>query len=162
MRLSEQEVAFCCYFAESGDVRGAAMAAGFSAGDAFLAGCGVLRASGAGRLIKRQRTLLFGKGSENEDVKMALRRLIFCGSGSLTTTEETAQVSGFDLFGAVELKQGKGALEVKLVNKLAAIEQLYTLETAACTKERSTGFFEALNSTKADVTTTEGGDSDGL
>lgn len=146
MQLSGQERDFCCYFAESGDVRAAAVAAGFKAADAFLSGCGVLQNPTAARLIKRQRGLLFGK--DGEDVKMALRRLIFSCGGRLVADEEAARVAELDLFGAVEVKQGKGALEVKLVNKLSAIEQLYTLETAAVAKSKAANFFEALGAAK--------------
>ena len=115
--LKQKRKKFCCSYVLLGNVREAAISAGFPADTALMDGVECLESADCKRLISKLRLLLADSGS----VISGLKRLAF-GSCSdavyLVFADELPPaevISGLDLFNVSEIKRVKGGgVEVKL------------------------------------------------
>ena len=141
--------AFCCYYAVLGNAAEAALKAGFSSKSALSEGLKALNSVCCRRKISRYRDAL----SDSGNVMAGLKRLAF-GSCTdavrLVFAEELPPpdvISELDLFNVSEIKRDKnGGVEVKLFDRLKALEKLYELETAFSDRSKADDLMSALTS----------------
>ena len=145
--LKREEKLFCYHFAETGDISLSAEKAGFSQDEAFEKGCGILAKSQARKLITKQRGFI--SGNSIDDIKTALRRIIFGTNNDavMTVFSDTGDIKSYDLFSVSEIKKvdGKGT-EIKLISKIEALKLLYEIEKNGFEKNKAESFISALSS----------------
>ena len=138
---------FCCNYVTLGSVEEAAVRAGFPREAALSEGIELLRTEECRQLISQLRGLLSDSGT----VAAGLKRLAF-GSCTdavyLVFADELppAEVIGrLDLFNVSEIKRVKGGgVEVKLFDRLKALEKLFELETAFNDRGKAESLIKAL------------------
>ena len=146
-KLERAQEEFCFRYALLGDVEEAAVQSGFDRSAALQDGIRCLKMRSCQRRIKLLRSQL----SENCCVMTGLRRLAF-GSAKdaalLAFSEElpdSAQLDRLDLFNVSEIKRDKGGgVEIKLFDRLKALEKLYELESALADRDRAEKVMGAL------------------
>jgi len=138
---------FCCWYAALGCAEEAALRAGFPRETALAKGLSLLSESECRRRISDYRKAL----SEGGSVMSGLRRLAFgsCADAvSLVFADELPSpgaVKGLDLFCVSEIKRDKnGGVEIKLFDRLKALEKLYELERMDSEGDTARSLIEAL------------------
>ncbi|MBR1822914.1 MAG: terminase small subunit [Ruminococcus sp.] len=139
--------AFCCYYAVLGNAAEAAVRAGFDRENALAEGIECLGSAACRRKIARLREMLTDTGN----VAAGLKRLAF-GSCSdavyLVFADELPPpevIERLDLFNVSEIKRVKGGgVEVKLFDRLKALEKLFELENAFADRNRAADLISAL------------------
>lgn len=135
--LSRNKHAFCCWYLALGNVREAAVRAGCPPDTAEAEGLRMLRTPACRTLLKRLsdaqplplRYLVtaglarLAFGAANDAVRLAF---------SESLTDET--ISGLDLFHVTSIKHDRNGFEIKLADRLAAMQQLL-----ACAEESDSG-----------------------
>lgn len=142
-----QRDAFCCHYVILGNVAEAAVKAGFDKENALAEGIQCLRSASCRKTIADLRELLADSGS----VAAGLKRLAF-GSCSdavyLVFSDELPPpgvIEKLDLFNVSEIKRVKGGgVEVKLFDRLKALEKLFELESAFSDRDKAAGLIRAL------------------
>lgn len=145
--IKQKRKKFCCSYVLLGNVREAAISAGFSADTALMDGVECLESADCKRLISKLRLLLADSGS----VISGLKRLAF-GSCSdavyLVFADELPPaevISGLDLFNVSEIKRVKGGgVEVKLFDRQKALEKLFEFENTCSDKGCAESLIAAL------------------
>ncbi len=145
--LKQKRKKFCCSYVLLGNVREAAISAGFPADTALMDGVECLESADCKRLISKLRLLLADSGS----VISGLKRLAF-GSCSdavyLVFADELPPaevISGLDLFNVSEIKRVKGGgVEVKLFDRQKALEKLFEFENTCSDKGCAESLIAAL------------------
>lgn len=142
-----QRDAFCCHYAVLGNAAEAAVKAGFDKEDALAEGIRCLRSAGCRKVIADLRELLNDSGS----VAAGLKRLAFgnCSDAVyLVFAEELPPqevIKRLDLFNVSEIKRVKGGgVEVKLFDRLKALEKLFELENSFSDRDKAAGLMRAL------------------
>ena len=138
---------FCCSYAVLGSVEEAAVRAGIPRESALDEGIELLKTEECQQLITQLRELLTDSGS----VISGLKRLAF-GSCTdavyLVFADELPQadiISKLDLFNVSEIKRVKGGgVEVKLFDRMKALEKLFELENAFSDREKAESLIKAL------------------
>lgn len=144
---STQLDAFCCFYVMLGNVSEAAVKAGFPRERALVSGIRCLSRPQCRKRIEELRNAL----ADRRAVISGLKRLAF-GSCSdavyLVFAEELPPpdvLSSLDLFNVSEIKRVKGGgVEVKLFDRLRAIEKLSELENTLSDAESAAGLIRAL------------------
>lgn len=145
--IKQKRKKFCCSYVLLGNVREAAISAGFPADTALMDGVECLESAECKRLISKLRLLLADSGS----VISGLKRLAF-GSCSdavyLVFADELPPaevISGLDLFNVSEIKRVKGGgVEVKLFDRQKALEKLFEFENTCSDKGCAESLIAAL------------------
>ncbi len=145
--IKQKRKKFCCSYVLLGNVREAAISAGFPADTALMDGVECLESADCKRLISKLRLLLADSGS----VISGLKRLAF-GSCSdavyLVFADELPPaevISGLDLFNVSEIKRVKGGgVEVKLFDRQKALEKLFEFENTCSDKGCAESLIAAL------------------
>lgn len=145
--IKQKRKKFCCSYVLLGNVREAAISAGFPADTARMDGVECLESADCKRLISKLRLLLADSGS----VISGLKRLAF-GSCSdavyLVFADELPPaevISGLDLFNVSEIKRVKGGeVEVKLFDRQKALEKLFEFENTCSDKGCAESLIAAL------------------
>ncbi|MDR0883688.1 MAG: terminase small subunit [Oscillospiraceae bacterium] len=160
--MTQAETVFCRLFAESRDLRSAAVKAGIDS-DAHSGGVPLPPESAGYALLARAdirreitRWEKFRQAQQSE-LLAGVRRLAF---GSVTDavrlvlgTEvpSAAEIERMDLFNVSEIKRPReGALEIKFFDRLKALELLSTLRTADDAGALS-GFLKAMTASAKEV-----------
>ncbi|WP_303838073.1 terminase small subunit [Ruminococcus flavefaciens] len=138
---------FCCNYVVLGSAEEAAVRAGFPRETALSKGIELLKTEECRQLIAQLREVLTDSGS----VAAGLKRLAF-GSCTdavyLVFADELppAEVIGkLDLFNVSEIKRVKGGgVEVKLFDRMKALEKLFELENAFNDRGRAESLIKAL------------------
>ena len=138
---------FCCNYVVLGSAEEAAVRAGFPRETALSEGLELLKTEECRQLIAQLREVLTDSGS----VAAGLKRLAF-GSCTdavyLVFADELppAEVIGkLDLFNVSEIKRVKGGgVEVKLFDRMKALEKLFELENAFNDRGRAESLIKAL------------------
>ena len=138
---------FCCNYVVLGSAEEAAVRAGFPREAALSEGIELLKTEECRQLIAQLREVLTDSGS----VAAGLKRLAF-GSCTdavyLVFADELppAEVIGkLDLFNVSEIKRVKGGgVEVKLFDRMKALEKLFELENAFNDRGRAESLIKAL------------------
>lgn len=141
--------AFCCYYVMLGNVAEAAAKAGFDRDNALAEGIRCLKSAYCKKAIAGMRELL----SDSRSVAAGLKRLAF-GSCSdavyLVFADELPPpevIERLDLFNVSEIKRVKGGgVEVKLFDRMKALEKLFELENAFSDKDKAANLIQALTS----------------
>lgn len=140
---------FCYLYVTLGDPEEAAVRAGFDRENALGEAMKCLRSRFCRRIIAELRELTGDTGS----VISGLRRLAFgsCNDAvQLAFSDElpSADVLGrLDLFNVSEIKRVRGGgVEVKVFDRIKALEKLYELETAFADLGRAEALINALTS----------------
>lgn len=139
---------FCCNYVTLGSVEEAAVRAGVPREEALSVGIELLKTEECRQLISQLRELLSDSGS----VAAGLKRLAF-GSCTdavyLVFADELppAEIIGkLDLFNVSELKRVKGGgVELKLFDRMKALEKLFELENAFSDREKAENLIRALS-----------------
>ncbi len=139
--------AFCSYYALLGDVTEAAVRAGFPKETALADGAACLASRPCREKIESMREAL----ADPDIVSAGLRRLAF---GSCTDAvylvfcdelPPPSVIEGLDLYNVSEIKRVKGGgVEVKLFDRLKALEKLFELGTAFSERNKAESLLEAL------------------
>lgn len=139
--------AFCAYYAMLGDVTEAAVRAGIPKEAALEKGAAYL----SGRACKRRIGTLREALADPDIISAGLRRLAF---GSCTDAvylvfcdelPPPSVIEGLDLFNVSEIKRVKGGgVEVKLFDRLKALEKLFELGSASSDRSKAESLLEAL------------------
>ena len=138
---------FCCNYVMLGNAGEAAVRAGCPRETALSEGIELLKTEECRSLISQLRELLDDSGS----VAAGLKRLAF-GSCSdavyLVFADELPPpevIGKLDLFNVSEIKRVKGGgVEVKLFDRLKALEKLFELENAFTDRSRAEDLIKAL------------------
>lgn len=138
---------FCCYYVTMGNAAEAAVKAGFDRENALAEGIRCLKSKACRNTISSLRELLSDSGT----VAAGLKRLAF-GSCSdavyLVFADELPPpdvIEKLDLFNVSELKRVKGGgVEVKLFDRMKALEKLFELENTFSEKNKAEGLIRAL------------------
>ena len=147
--LTAKHRAFCLYYLKLGNIREAAVKAGYFPPTAFIDGIRLLAKPEVRAYIERLgRTL----GSmRTELVKQGLERLAFGEANdavALACTEEPPsreELGRMDLFAVSEIKRVKGGgMEIKLFDRQKALERLWELENTMQTSQTAERFYAAL------------------
>ena len=145
----KQKEDFCCYYALLGSVEEAAAKAGLPKESALSDGLNCLRSPVCRKRITELRELLSGSG----EVIAGLKRLAFgsCKDAAVLAFSDelpTPEVIGqLDLFNVSEIKRVKGGgVEVKLFDRLKALEKLFELENSFSDRSKASGLIAALMS----------------
>lgn len=140
--------AFCCYYAVLGNIEESAVKAGFPYENALLNGIECLKSSACRKKIAEIKNIL----SENTSVTAGLNRLAFgnCKDAVILAFAEELPpshvIENLDLFNVSEIKRVKGGgVEVKLFDRLKALEKLYELENAFDNKDKADRLINALS-----------------
>jgi hypothetical protein len=138
---------FCCNYVTLGSVEEAAVRAGFPRETALSEGIELMKTEECRQLISKLRQLLSDSGT----VAAGLKRLAF---GSCTDAvylvfadelPPAEVIGGLDLFNVSEIKRVKGGgVEVKLFDRLKALEKLFELENAFSDRDRAESLIKAL------------------
>lgn len=138
---------FCCNYVTLGSAEEAALKAGFPRENALTAGI---------ELLKRkecQDTIAFIRGilSDSGSVISGLKRLAF---GSCTDAvylvfadelPPAEAIEKLDLFNVSEIKRVKGGgVEVKLFDRMKALEKLFELESTCADREKAADLIKAM------------------
>ncbi len=145
----EREVSFCQLYAYLGNVREAAVRAGYPVQTAVTSALNVLRKRKYRRLIAETREIL--AEDEQTSVLCSLRRLAFgdvTDAVQLLCSEEPVTVeviSGLDLINVSEVKRVKGGgIEVKFFDRQKAMEKLIEYSGEADRRSVAKNLLEAL------------------
>ena len=138
---------FCCNYVILGSVEEAAVRAGFPRESALSQGIELLKSTECRQLIAQLRQIL----SDSSTVAAGLKRLAF-GSCTdavyLVFAEELPPaevIEKLDLFNVSEIKRVKGGgVEVKLFDRLKALEKLFELENAFSDRDKAESLIRAL------------------
>ncbi|MCR5707513.1 MAG: terminase small subunit [Ruminococcus sp.] len=140
---------FCCLYAALGDPEEAAVRAGFQREEALGAALRLLKSRSCRRRIKEHRELLADEGS----VMAGLRRLAFgsCNDAvKLAFADELPpqeELDRLDLYNVAEIKRVRGGgVEVKVFDRIKALEKLCELERAMSDAENAEALIRALTS----------------
>ncbi len=138
---------FCSCYAVLGDAEEAAVRAGYSKSNALAAAFECLGDRSCQQLISELKKLL----SNGDTVKTGLRRLAFgsCRDAvKLAFSEEMPSeklLDSLDLFNVSEIKRVKGGgVEIKLFDRLKALEKLCELENDSGSRDMAAGLMAAL------------------
>lgn len=145
--LKQKRKAFCCNYVLLGNIREAAIQAGFDRDSALLDGIACLQSAECKKLISQLRNTL----SDSSGVIAGLKRLAF-GSCTdavyLVFADELPPpevISGLDLFNVSEIKRVKGGgVEVKLFDRQRAIEKLFEFENSSSERGTAESLINAL------------------
>ncbi len=147
--LRTKRNAFCCYYTLLGNAEEAALKAGFDKENALAEAVKCLRSEHCRKNIASLRKNL----SDSGNVTAALRRLAFGSCSdviSLAFADELPShdiLSRLDLFNVSEIKRDKsGRIEIKLFDRLKALEKLYELENAFSDRDKAADLLRALSS----------------
>ncbi|MBR5683972.1 MAG: terminase small subunit [Ruminococcus sp.] len=140
--------AFCCNYVILGNAEEAAVRAGFPRETALSGSIELMKTEECRQLISQLRQLLSDGGS----VAAGLKRLAF-GSCSdavyLVFADELPPpdvIGRLDLFNVSEIKRVKGGgVEVKLFDRLKALEKLFELENAFSDRSKAESLIKALS-----------------
>ena len=160
--LKQKRKKFCCSYVLLGNVREAAISAGFPADTALMDGVECLESADCKRLISKLRLLLADSGS----VISGLKRLAFGSCSEIGRVHEINSIgscsdavylvfadelppaeviSGLDLFNVSEIKRVKGGgVEVKLFDRQKALEKLFEFENTCSDKGCAESLIAAL------------------
>lgn len=145
--IDQRRKLFCCYYVMLGNPEEAAVRAGCPRASAVTEAVNFLKNPQCRKAISELRTLF----SDTSSVKAGLRRLAFgsCKDAAVLAFAEELPppnvIDTLDLFNVSEIKRIKGGgVEVKLFDRLKALEKLYELETALDSKNMAAGLLEAL------------------
>lgn len=147
--LKAKRNAFCCYYVMLGNVIEAAERAGFDRKNALAEGVKCLRSAECRRTIAGLREVL----NDGSNVSAGLKRLAF-GSCTdavyLVFADELPppdMIEKLDLFNVSEIKRVKGGgVEVKLFDRLKALEKLFELESTCSDRNKAADLIAALTS----------------
>lgn len=146
-KLSHEKQLFCCLYVTLGNVYEAAVKAGFGRDTALAEGIACLRDKSCQHLISELDSLINGDST----VISGLKRLVFgsCADAvTLAFSDElpSSQVMDkLDLFNVSEIKRVKGGgVEIKLFDKLKALEKLYEIENTLNNYGKTDILIEAL------------------
>jgi len=138
---------FCCYYALLGNAEEAAAKAGFPGESALREGIGCLRSAGCRRKIAELRELM----TSGSEVITGLKRLAFgsCKDAAVLAFADELPppevIGRLDLFNVSEIKRVKGGgVEVKLFDRLKALEKLFELENTFSDRDKAAGLMNAL------------------
>ena len=139
--------AFCCYYVMLGNVAEAAEKAGFGKENALAEGVKCLKSAECRRTIAGLRDIL----SDSGNVAAGLKRLAFgnCKDAVyLVFADELPPpdvIERLDLFNVSEIKRVKGGgVEVRLFDRLKALEKLAELENSCSDRNKAAGLIAAL------------------
>jgi phage terminase small subunit len=139
--------AFCCNYVILGSAEEAAARAGFPRESALTEGIELLKTEECRQLIAQLREVLSDSGS----VAAGLKRLAFgsCSDAVYLVFADELPPAGviekLDLFNVSEIKRVKGGgVEVKLFDRLKALEKLFELETAFNDRGKAESLIRAL------------------
>lgn len=146
--LDNKKKLFCCYFVKYGNIREAAVKAGFPPDTAMLDGIECLRSSSCQKLISK----LYSTLTCNVNGIMAgLERLAFGNSNDavfLAFSDELPHpdiISDLDLFNVSEIKKVKGGgVEIKLFDRLKALEKMFEFVNSCDSSNSADAFINAL------------------
>lgn len=139
--------AFCCWYVMLGNAAEAAEKAGFPKENALSEAVKCLRSQECRKTISSLRELL----SDSGNVAAGLKRLAFgkCTDAVyLVFADELpppSVIEGLDLFNVSEIKRVKGGgVEVKLFDRLKALEKLFELENTCSDHDKAADLIRAL------------------
>ena len=145
--LKSQRDSFCCWYVLLGNAFEAAERAGFPKENALAEAVKCLRSQECRKTISSLRELL----SDSGNVTAGLKRLAF---GSCTDAvylvfadelPPPSVIEGLDLFNVSEIKRVKGGgVEVKLFDRLKALEKLFELENSFTDRDKAAELIMAL------------------
>lgn len=154
--LKAKRNAFCGYYVMLGNVAEAAERAGFGRENALDAGISCLKSPECRRNIAKLREII----SDSGNITAGLKRLAFgnCTDAVyLVFADELPPpeiIEKLDLFNVSEIKRVKGGgVEVKLFDRLKALEKLFELENSCSDRNKAADLIAALTAS------TEEGDS---
>lgn len=155
--LNSQKNAFICNFAVLGDVEEAAVKAGFPRETALHDGFKILKS----HACRDSAAELRKSAADSGAVISGLRRLAFgnCRDAVVLAFAEelppASVIESLDLFNVSEIKRDKGGgVEIKLFDRLKALEKLMELETTCDSRDKANELIKALSAS-------EGGDENG-
>ncbi len=148
-----KKYAFCCYYVTLGDVTESAVRAGFSREEALTEGIKMLESEECRKIISRLKNTL----SDSGNVPAGLKRLAFgnCSDAVyLVFADELPPpdvIERLDLFNVSEIKRVKGGgVEVKLFDRLKALEKLFELENSFSDRDKAADLIKALSDSAED------------
>ncbi|MDE5770420.1 MAG: terminase small subunit [Ruminococcus sp.] len=148
-----KKYAFCCYYVTFGDVTESAVKAGFSKEEALTEGIKMLESEECRKIISRLKNTF----SESGNVSAGLKRLAFgnCSDAVyLVFADELPPpnvIERLDLFNVSEIKRVKGGgVEVKLFDRLKALEKLFELENSFSDRDKAVDLINALSASAED------------
>lgn len=152
--IQKKRKAFCCNYVLLGNVREAAVRAGFSSDSALEEGVACLEDPRCRELISQLRSVL----SDSGGVISGLKRLAF-GSCSdavyLAFSEELpppSVIDRLDLFNVSEIKRDKGGgVEIKLFDRQKALEKLFEYENSCSDRGNAESLIAALTKQPSEV-----------
>lgn len=151
--LKSKRNAFCCYYVTLGNIEEAAVKAGFCRENALSEGISCLKSAECRRNIAKLRETL----SDSNNVTAGLKRLAFgnCSDAVyLVFADELPSpevIERLDLFNVSEIKRVKGGgVEIKLFDRLKALEKLFELENSFAERGKAAGLMAALTSSAED------------
>ena len=138
---------FCSYYVMLGNAEEAAVKAGFPRENAFAAGITLLKTKECRETVAQIRDIL----SDSGRVAAGLKRLAFgnCSDAVyLVFADElppAETIEKLDLFNVSEIKRVKGGgVEVKLFDRLKALEKLFELENAYSGRDKAESLIRAM------------------
>ena len=147
--LNDMRNDFCCWYVMLGNAAEAAEKAGFPKESALSEAVKCLRTEKCRRTIASLRCLL----SDSGNIAAGLKRLAF---GSCTDAvylvfadelPPPSVIENLDLFNVSEIKRIKGGgVEVKLFDRLRALEKLFELENSVSDSSKAADLIRALTS----------------
>ncbi len=144
---------FCCYYVMLGNAEEAALRSGFPRETALEDAVGCLESSYCKKLISQMRDIL----SDSCNVMSGLKRLAFgnCSDAVyLVFADElppASVIEKLDLFNVSEIKRVKGGgVEIKLFDRLKALERLFEFENACSDRGNAVSLIEALSHSSAE------------
>lgn len=142
-----KKYAFCCYYVILGDVAESAVRAGYSREEALTEGIKLLESQECREMTARLKSTLADRGN----VTAGLKRLAFgnCSDAVyLVFSDELPPpdvIQRLDLFNVSEIKRVKGGgVEIKLFDRLKALEKLFELENSFSENDKALGLIKAL------------------
>lgn len=145
--IQQKRKEFCCNYVLYGNVKEAAILAGFEKENALLDGVECLESAKCKKLISQLREVL----SDSGNVIAGLKRLAFgsCADAVyLVFADElppSSIISELDLFNVSEIKRVKGGgVEVKLFDRQKALEKLFEFENSCSDRGSAASLIEAL------------------
>lgn len=144
---------FCCYYVMLGDIAESAVRAGFNRNEALTEGIKLLESDNCRKTISRLKNTL----SDYGNVSAGLKRLAFgnCTDAVyLVFADELPPpdvIERLDLFNVSEIKRVKGGgVEVKLFDRLKALEKLFELENSFSDRDKAADLIKALSDSTED------------
>ncbi len=136
-----------------GDITESAVRAGFNRNDALAEGIKLLETDNCRKIIARLKNTL----SDYGNVSAGLKRLAFgnCSDAIyLVFADELPPpdvIERLDLFNVSEIKRVKGGgVEVKLFDRLKALEKLFELENSFTDRDKANDLIKALSDSAED------------